>query len=224
MTLLVLAALFVAADRIAVAVAEDQVGDRIAEQADLPGSPEVDIRGFPFLTQALSGRYDDVGLSFTSDDLGQPTGTRGVVSLRGVEVPLSDVVSGSVRQIPVELLEGSATLSSDLLSAEMGPGTEWARDARGLRITRTVEAVGRSVPWTAAGEVSLDGRDLVIDVREASGVGVDLPDAVVAQVSDQLGLRYTVPDLPFELALTDVRPGEDGVVVTAQGQGTVIGG
>ncbi len=220
----VLGALFVLADRVGVAVAEDRVADRIAEQGGLPGPPEVDITGFPFLTQAVSGRYDEVKIALTAADLGQPEGTDADVALRGVEVPLSDVVAGSVQQVPVERVDGTATLSYELLSAQLEGDTRIEREGGGLRITRTVELLGQQVPLTAAGTVTLDGSDLVVDVEEAAGAGVELPEVVVDQARDLLDLRYTVPPLPFGLQLTDVRPADDGVVVDVEAIGTVIGG
>jgi LmeA-like phospholipid-binding len=222
--LLVLAALFVVADRVGAAVAEDQVADRIAEQAGLPGPPEVDITGFPFLTQAVSGTYDEVRIQLTAADLGQPEGTDADVALRGVQVPLSDVVAGSVQQVPVDRIDGTATLSYDLLSSQLEGDTTLERDGDGLRITRTVELLGQQVPLTASGNVTLDGSDLVVDVEEATGAGVDLPEAVVGRASDLLDLRYTIPPLPLGLQLTAVRPAEDGVVVDLEATGTVIGG
>ena len=221
---LLLGVLFVIADRVGVAVAEDQVADRIAEQGGLPGPPEVDIAGFPFLTQALSGRYDEVRIALTAADLGQPEGTDADVTLRGVQVPLSDVLAGSVQQVPVDRVDGTATLSYALLSAQLGGVTRLEREGDGLRITRTVELLGQQVPLTASGEVTLDGSDLVVDVQEAEGAGVDLPGIVVDQASDLLDLRYTVPALPLDLQLTDVRPADDGVVVDVAGAGTVLGG
>jgi hypothetical protein len=221
---LVLGALFVIVDRVGVAVAEDRVADRIAEQGGLPGPPEVDITGFPFLTQAVSGTYDEVRIALTAADLGQPDGTDADVALRGVEVPLSDVVAGSVQQVPVDRVDGTATLSYELLSAQLGGDTRLEREGDGLRITRTVELLGQQVPLTAAGDVTLHGSDLVVDVEEAAGAGVELPAVVVDQAPDLLDLRYTVPPLPFGLQLTSVRPADDGVVVDVEATGTVIGG
>jgi hypothetical protein len=221
---LLLGVLFVIADRVGVAVAEDQVADRIAEQGGLPGPPEVDIVGFPFLTQALSGRYDEVRIALTAADLGQPEGTDADVALRGVAVPLSDVLGGSVQQVPVDRVDGTATLSYALLSAQLGGDTRLEREGDGLRITRTVELLGQQVPLTASGDVTLDGSDLVVDVQGAEGAGVDLPGVVVDQASDLLDLRYSVPALPFGLQLTDVRPADDGVVVDVAATGTVLGG
>jgi hypothetical protein len=219
-----LGALFVIADRVAVSVAEDQVADRIAERGDLAGPPEVDITGFPFLTQAVAGRYDEVRIALTAADLGQPEGTDADVALHGVDLPLSDVLSGSVQQVPVERVDGTATLSYALLSAQLGGDTRLEREGDGLRITRTVDLLGQQVPLTASGDVTLDGSDLVLDVQQAAGAGVDLPGFVVDRATDLLDLRYTVPPLPFGLQLTRVRPADDGVVVDVEATGTVIGG
>jgi hypothetical protein len=217
-----LLALAVVADRVAVGVAEERVAGELATKGGLQGTPTVDITGFPFLTQALAGRYDDVRISLTADQLGQPDGTRADVALHGVEVPLSAVLSGSVRQVPVERIDGTATLSYELLSAELGPGTTLTREGSGLRITRSVPLMGRDVPLTAVGSVVLEGNELVIDVEQATGAGVDLPAFLVEQASDLLDLRYEIPALPFGLQLTDVTPAADGVVVRVEARDTVL--
>ena len=223
LALVVLLALAVVADRVAVSVAERQVASQIQHQGDLSGTPGVNITGFPFLTQAVAGRYRDVRISLTAADLGQPAGTRADVSLRGVRLPLSDVISGSVQQIPVDRVDGTATLSYALLAGQMGGDTALRQEGNGLRITRTVEVAGQRIPVTASGTVTLDGRDLVIDVQHASGAGVQLPEFLVGQVSDLLGLRYRIPALPFGLRLTGLRPTADGVVVTVAATNAVFG-
>ena len=93
----VLLGLALLADRVAVGVAEDRVATEIATRTGLPGTPDVEIAGFPFLTQAMAGRYDDVRISLTADQLGQPEGTAVDVALKGVELPLSTVLGGSVQ-------------------------------------------------------------------------------------------------------------------------------
>src|SRR4051812_16409192 len=75
-TLVVLLGLAVVADWVAVGFAEDEVAQQLAAKGGLAGTPAVDIGGFPFLTQAIAGDYEDVRMSFTADDLGQPAGTR----------------------------------------------------------------------------------------------------------------------------------------------------
>ena len=221
--LVLLLGLALVADRVAVGIAEDRVAEELATQGGLRGAPDVDITGFPFLTQALAGRYDDVRISLSADQLGQPEGTRADVALRGVRVPLPSVLSGSVQQVPIDRVDGTATLSYDLLAAQLGGDTALRREGDGLRITRTVELLGQTIPLTAAGTVGLDGNDLIIDVAEATGAGVDVPRFLVDQVADLLDLRYTVPALPFGLRLTSVTPADDGVVVRVEATDTVVG-
>ena len=212
-TVVVLLGLLVVADRVTVRMAEQKVAQQIARQGGLNGNPSVDITGFPFLTQAVAGRYDDVRISLTAAQLGQPAGTRADVSLHGVHVPLSSVLSGSVRTVPVDRIDGTATLSYALLSARLGPGTTLVREGNGLRITRRVSVLGQSFPLTAVGTVTLSGRDIVLHVTKAAGVGVQVPSFVLDRAAGLLGLRYAVPALPLGLTLTSVRPAAAGVEV-----------
>ena len=218
---LLLGLLFVA-DRVLERWAEGYVADQLVEQGGLASAPEVDAKGFPFLTQAIAGRYDEAHISLTAEQLGQPAGTRADVVLRGVQVPLSGVISGAVEEIPVERIEGTATLSYALLSDQLGADTELAREGDGLRITRTVEVLGRQLRLTAIGQVTLDGGDLVADVQQATGAGVEVPGFLLDRAADLLDLRYAVPSLPFGLQLTSVRPADDGVVIQVEATDTVL--
>nr|WP_204264788.1 DUF2993 domain-containing protein [Geodermatophilus normandii] len=216
-----LVVLALVADPVAEGVAEDRVAEALRDSGGLAGTPDVDFVGWPFLTQAVSGTYDDVRVSLTAAELGQPEGTRADVRLRGAHVPLSDALSGSVREVPVDRVDGTATLSYALLAQQLGGDTSLAREGDGLRVTRTVEVLDYSVPLTAVGTVSLDGQDLVVDVDGAEAAGVDVPDVVVDRAADLLDLRYPV-ELPFGLRLTGLRPADDGVDVTAEATDTVL--
>jgi hypothetical protein len=219
---LLLLGLLVVADRVAVGFAEDRVAGQIEEKGGLHGTPAVDITGFPFLTQAVAGRYDDVRISLTAAELSQPEGTRADIALHGVHVPLSAALSGSVREVPVDRIDGTATLSYALLSDRFGSDTTLTREGDGLRITRTVEVLGQRVPLTAVGKLTLKGSDLVVDVQQAAGAGVDVPDWLLSRATDLLDLRYTVPALPFGLQLTSVTPAADGVDVAVRATDTVL--
>jgi hypothetical protein len=214
----------VVVDRVGVGIAEDRVAEQLADRGQLTGTPEVDITGFPFLTQAVSGRYSDVRIHLTAEELGQPAGTRADVSLQGVHVPLSDALSGSVQQIPVDRVDGTATLSYALLADQLGGDTTLTQVGDGIRLTKSVEVLGFDFPVTAAGTVTLDGQDVVIDVHDASAGAVDVPDFVLDTADDLLDFRYRVPALPFGLELTGVRPAAGGVDVRVQARDAVLSG
>jgi hypothetical protein len=222
--LLVVGGLLVAVDRVGVRIAEGRVAGQLAARGGLAGTPDVQITGFPFLTQALSGDYDDVRIHLTAEELGQPAGTRADVSLRGVHVPLSDALSGSVSQIPVDRVDGTATLSYSLLAAQLGGDTTLAQDGDGIRLTKSVTVLGFDFPVTATGTVALDGQDVVVDITDVSAGSVDVPGFVLNTAKDLLGFRYHVPALPFGLQLTSVQPAADGVDVKVQAENTVLSG
>lgn len=213
--------LAVLGDRVAVGVAEGRVADELAAAGGFAVAPEVDIAGFPFLTQAVRGRYDDVRISLSAEQLGRP-GTRADIALHGVRVPLSSVLSGSVGSVPVDRIDGTATVSYKLLSDQLGRDTTLTREGDGVRITRTVEILGRQLPLVADGRVTLEGSDLVVDVDKASGAGVDVPAWLLERTADALDLRYSVADLPFGLQLTGVAPAEGGVEVRVGAMDTVL--
>ena len=214
----------VVVDRVGVGIAEERVAQEIAERAGLAGAPEVDITGFPFLTQAVSGRYSDVRVGLTAEQLGQPAGTRADVSLRGVHLPLLEGLSGSVQEVPVDRVDGTATLSYELLADQLGGDTTVTPGGGGVRVTRTLEALGVQVPVTASGTLSLDGRELVLDVTEAEAAGGDVPRFVLDRAVDLLDTRYPVPELPFGLQLSGVQAEADGVHVEVGATDTVLRG
>jgi hypothetical protein len=221
-TLVVLVGLALAADRVGVRVADSQVATQIQQREHLAGKPSVDIRGFPFLTQAVSGTYDDVRISLTAADLGQPPGTNADLDPRGVHLPLSSALSGSVSRIPVDRVDGTATVSYALISQQIGHGTTLAWAGGALQLRTSVTILGRTVPLTAAGWLTLEGDALVVHAEHASAAGVSLPSSLVTRASQALDLRYRVPALPFGLHLTGVRPTPDGVVVDEAGTDTVL--
>ncbi|MFI6053956.1 DUF2993 domain-containing protein [Streptomyces violascens] len=62
---IVLGGIFVAADRIAVNIAESKTADKIKSSQRLSSTPDVDIKGFPFLTQVLGKELDEVDVSLS---------------------------------------------------------------------------------------------------------------------------------------------------------------
>ncbi|MEU5214067.1 DUF2993 domain-containing protein [Streptomyces sp. NPDC020742] len=58
--LVIFGGLFVAADRVAVNLVEDQAAEKIRSSQGLDRAPEVSIKGFPFLTQVAGRSLDEV--------------------------------------------------------------------------------------------------------------------------------------------------------------------
>ena len=76
----------------------------VENTANLGSDPTVDIRGFPFLTQAISGKYDEIEIR--ADHVGSTFGDLDVeANLYGVGLPAGDLLSRDLHRIPVDRLE-----------------------------------------------------------------------------------------------------------------------
>ena len=93
--LVALAVLLVAADRISVAIAENQISDRLTSAYGLPDKPGVTITGFPFLTQVAAGDYHQIDLSASQVPADGATLRDLSVRLTGVHATVSQVLGGS---------------------------------------------------------------------------------------------------------------------------------
>jgi hypothetical protein len=110
-SLIVIVAVVVGIDFAARWVAEDRVSAALQSSLDLPNPPDVDIRGFPFLLQALDGRYDDVGLSAPGISYGELRDLTLTADLSGVSLPVANLVNAQVREIPTERVTASARVN-----------------------------------------------------------------------------------------------------------------
>jgi len=217
----VLLGIAVAADRVLVVVSENQLAAAIQEEGQLPAEPEISIEGFPFLTQAISGRYESVRVGVDVAALGLPPGVTADIRLQGAEVPLDSVLSDSVTSVPVDKVVGMVTFPFDYIGEQLG-GATVTPDGTGLRVETTVPLLGQDFPVAATAQLSLVGREVTLTASNVEGPGGQLPDEVGAVVLDQLDVTFPVPELPFGLVFTGIEVVDDGMRVVAEGSDIVL--
>lgn len=220
--LLVLLALAVAADRVTVRIAEASVAEQAQTSADLRTRPVVRLHGFPFLTQALRGRYGRIEFTATDVDRGGVHIERLDASLRDVQVPLSDALQGTVGAIPVGGIDATALVTyADLAHRSGIVGLSIAPAEGGVRVTGRVTVLGQSVRATALSRLSLRGNRIAVTARSLSVLGQSTPSLVNA-LAGMLDLLVPVGTLPYGLQLTDLRATPEGVLLTARSGPTVL--
>ena len=221
-SLTVLALLLVAADRVGATLASRAVADQIAASGELSGAPQVSIGGFPFLTQALSGRYDEITVSASG-----LTGDRGVsgfdARLSGVRLPLSAALSGSVREVPVERVSARVLLSYPELERRLASRRLKLSPAGPLlRVTGSVTVLGRTVSASALSSLTVSGGDVLVTAVRFE-VGARPADAALtAALGRRLDFRAEIGALPYGLTLTAVAVRPGGVEATATARSTVL--
>lgn len=211
-TLVVLVALLVAADRITVHYVNQSVADRMREDGALDVTPTVDIRGFPFLTQAVRGRYDEIAVDIHDVTRNGVTVSRLDVTVTGAELPLSKV--GTATAVPVRGLSARAVLTYVELAHESGLAGITLRPLGDL-----VEVKGTiaGISATATSRISLQGDRVLVRAQSVKALG-----ASTSLIRDKLDFSVRVPVLPYGLRLTGATVGADGVVLTAASGPTVL--
>lgn len=208
----------VAADRIGVRVAQDEIGKQVAAQYDLGKRPDVTIHGFPFLTQAIGGDYDRIELAL-GDWTQQGVTVRDVkVEMRGVRAPLSDVVSGNSSQFGVRTATASAVVPYSVLKKQ-APEQVQGLSARGsdLRIDLAGSLVGIPLRGTAVVSVKPTARGIAVTpVSIGSGGGGSLVPIQVLQRQ----LTWTVPlrNLPVGSRISKIEVAPQGLRIAATAQ------
>jgi hypothetical protein len=207
--------LLLALDRIGVLIADQQIAKRVQNAQELPTRPGVSIKGFPFLTQVLSGHYGRNGL----------TVDRVRVSAHGISVPLGQVVSGNVKEVPVERADATVTIGlanlNNYIAAQV-PGNLLKVSAAGdkLKLTGTL-------PFPPSVSVSLQTRIDVasnsITLRPASvdALLATIPggQAIRSMVMNFFTVKLPISQLPFGISLKQASVVKNAVVITASATG-----
>ncbi len=145
LAVLVLAVLLAVGDRVGESMAERAVARELAGSG-LGGSPMVDIRGTPFLTQAVAGRYDEVVVQAQDVPARELRFSQFEATLRGLQVPLSQALSGDVAEVPVESLGARALVPYDALARRSAAADVTVVPVGDrVRVTGSVEVLGRTL-------------------------------------------------------------------------------
>ena len=222
-SLTVLLVLLLAADRIGAYAAGTAIGGRLRTSAGLQRVPSVHITGFPFLTQAIGGRYARIDVQADGLDRGGVRISKATASLYGVQVPLSAVLRQSVTSVPVERLSARAVIAFvDLASRGGDRSFTFASDGDRLRVTGRITVLGKTLSAGTTSTVRLAGRTLIITGKTVSVDGQQVGGAVGDAIAGALDLRVPIGRLPYDLSLTGVHVEPGGVVVTATSGPTVL--
>jgi LmeA-like phospholipid-binding len=221
--LVVVAALLVVADRVGVVVAQNRLASQIQQELALDRQPDVSIRGIPFLTQAIRGTYRDIRVQLPDVDAGDVQDIAIDARLQGTHVSLSDAVGGNVDRIPVDRISGTLLIPYDQLArASRISGLKITREGDSLRLTGSVQVLGRSVDAEAVGWVEVDNGRLSINAEQAEVAGIPVPQPVLDEAARLLSFRVQPRNLPLNLRITAVRLADNGLLVDAVSDDVVL--
>lgn len=218
--LVVLVALLVAADRVALAVADAQAAKTFQRSEQLNSTPSVKVRGFPFLTQLAGRNFDRVDATAKDVVLGRNGRT---VRVSTVTMQLHHLrVSNNFHSARADTVTAAALITYADLSRTLGVQLGYAgpsSDGRGrIKATQTVSVAGQQVSGTISAEVRISADEVLTFVSPQVSVdGADVPPAVSDQLSAVFGEPIPLERLPFGLRFRSVTAGPAGVTIKLTG-------
>jgi len=216
--LVVLIALLVAADFAARAFAENKAASEIQQQG-FPKKPNVDIEGFPFLTQVAAKHFSDIQVSASNV-------TEGPLDIASIDATLKNVhINGAFSGGTIDSLNGTATITftalSNAMTAQAGPLGQLANSALTLsaagpdevKATLNVLVLSGTAVWrvTRTGD-----RDLNIQLVSTGG----LPSSLLSPIKN---ITLQLPSLPLGLKIQSVSVNSSGLTGTLTGQDVSFG-
>ena len=117
---LVVVGLAVAADFGAAAAAEYALAQQLREQFTLASDPSVRINGFPFLTQAVAGRYSAIDIRAAGLPVDPLQDVTVEATLYDVNAPLSEVTSGNLESVRAARVNGRVRIKDSDLGRAIG--------------------------------------------------------------------------------------------------------
>ena len=213
--IVVLMIALIVGDRVGVVMAQNEIGRQIAAEYDLAHQPEVEIGGFPFLTQAVNGTYHDIDIRI-GDWSGYDISVHNLdVALADVSAPLTDVLNNRSSNLVAAKATATVVVPYDVVLGFAPSQVDSISDSPdGLRVTGRFSVAGISVPATVFVTVAPTEAGIEVtpvSVQSAAG-GPTISLALIRQ-----SLTFVVPlqELPLGARLTAIKPGADGLHVTA---------
>ncbi|WP_432158282.1 MULTISPECIES: LmeA family phospholipid-binding protein [unclassified Streptomyces] len=228
----ILGGLFVLADRLAVGFAEDEAADKLRTSENLAETPDVSIKGFPFLTQVAGGSLDDVEVGI--DDYEADTGDGRKIRIDNLQANMKGVeFSGDYSSATADSATGTARITyEELLKAAKSEPQDI-----GLGITAKVVSLADGgngkikvgvkpsiLPQTVyvLSTVTVDGDTVRVHADSLpSFAGVRAAENEVRSITD---FQQKIEGLPGGIKLDQVTAAQDGVDITVKGTDVRLAG
>jgi hypothetical protein len=209
-TLVVLAVLFVIADRVAVRIADNKFASQVQTQGGLSNKPTVSIEGFPFLTQLAARKFNEVNLDAASEKAGP-------VVIKNLHATMHDMkLINGFSGAQVGSLNGTGLITF----ASLGK----AADVPGLKISALNNTEAKVtidlgfISGSGVAKVTKVGPNKInIAVVNAGGI----PLSALGGLNN---MTITIPGLPMGLNVQSVTMTQQGILVHIVGHNVTLSG
>ena len=225
--LIVIVAVLAVLDRVGASYAESMISDRVAQQVAkqkaTSDKPDVTVEGIPFLTQVVTGQYQEIKIELRN--FAGPAGNGKTVKMplldiraKDVDAPLSALRSGR-GDVVAKTVTGTGTVDYATLAQLSGqPGVRLGEKDGKLAVTAPVTILNQQVTVNGIADVTV--KDNVVSLRFDKVTAAGLPQLplvanLLTNYAKQISVDVRIPPLPLKLVVRDVQPTAAGLVVTA---------
>ncbi|MUL40305.1 DUF2993 domain-containing protein [Streptomonospora sp. PA3] len=192
--------------------AESEIASRVEQQYEMTSEPEVTIGGFPFLTQAISGEYEEIRIVTGAIVVEDVQLERVDITALDVRAPLSDLMTQP--SVVAGTAEAKVMLPYSELQKRLPEGIVIENENGRPRMAGDLAMGQYSTPVSADLNVAVEGDSIVvspsdIEIGQTQFGGRGLVD-------DLLSLEVPVPEMPFGLQVEGIKALPNGVEVTAE--------
>jgi hypothetical protein len=207
---LIVVGLLVAADRIALNLAEDKAASTLQSSQHLTNEPDVSVDGFPFLTQLLDGRFPSVTVS--DDDVQVTSG----LAIDHITVHLHDVtVHDSYHQVDAATADADALIGYNSLSRALK--MRISSRGNGVLVAHpNVDFGGRH--YTAPVTAGVRTRGDQIRFTHVTVAGRPVPPRAARLLDRTFATSLSLAGLPFHIRLTGADVTSSGLVLHLDGR------
>lgn len=212
-----LAALFVAVDRIALHLAEDKAASTLQTSQHLSQQPDVSVAGFPFLTQLAAGEFDEVTITAKHIEVGN-----GTLQIASVDVHLHHVtVPRDASSVRARTAQAAGRITYTELSRALGVPVSNGGNGR-LLAKPAVTIAGQTYHGTVSAVVhATNGGGITFGNPRATAGSVKLPDVVSQALAGVFSKAISLAGLPFNVEVTGADVTNAGVVLRLAGTNLV---
>jgi LmeA-like phospholipid-binding len=207
-------------DRFAQHRAEQRAAAALQPRLGTPQPPQVDIEGFPFVTQVASRSIDRIHI--VAEQIGATN--EALLSLVHADLVLSDVVTQDwFKTMKIRHAEGTALVDYAKLSSLAGAQMTYSSNGRVELVIKTT-VLGREVEAVVTGTPRLNAKEQNMTLSDAkiSVAGVNLPEfsaqALLAALLNPIPLK----GMPLDMTVTRLTADEDGVHMDLVGDNLAV--
>jgi DUF2993 family protein len=237
---MVLTGIFLALDRVGANAAEDRIATQAAQEMSArnitsPAKPTATVAGFPFLTQVLRGRYDQVTINVDQPRSGTVQLDKITLVARRVRASMRTLTSGN-GPVTADVVSGTASMDWRAVVALMNiaglPGLDPSKVQisvldNQVRLRLPISVAGQQMTLTAAGSLAVSQGKVRLTVTKVTPEGKNVPSLIVGllqQYERALSVDIKIPPLPYRLVVNRVQSSEAGIVATASAENVVLAG